>query len=869
MPRFLKLLFCRLFILIPFVLPQLSGAQHLEDSLRGRIQASNGLKKAELCMELANHFLDREPDSSIYYGQVARSIGERIENKALVIRSYSVEGDAYQKKSDLGKSISVYLTGLEIAEKTGERSLEGTICNGIGVSYFYLNDLDKAENYFMRAAAAKAEAGDYKYYSFIAANLASLQIARQSFDKAIFTLQNAARELEQKNQYRYLPSIYNSLGAAYQSTGSDSCVYYYQKSLALSEKLNDPLSTMVSQQNLGDYYFLKKQYPKAIAYMKEAIKTNNQRPEDKFKPDMFDRLSALYDTIGDYRNAYYYKKLETEARQRLLSADKQRAIEELEIRYQTEKKEKELQLGRQQIEKAKKRQIILLFSALTIFLAAGFISYLVYLRRKNIRVREEEKLRLFENIVHDIRTPLTLISGPVKMMRQELPSNKNLDLLERNSEKLMRLVDELLDVSQLGKGNFKLHFTTGNPRDILERVVDAFLPEARSRHIFVRTSDEPAHVICTFPVNALEKILSNLVGNAVKYCPEGAEIVVNSSVNDGQLQIEVNDNGPAIPEKERSRIFERFFRGSNASEVAGTGIGLALVKELASLAGGSVTLESSSKGNRFTLMLPVIYPQKSAATEMQNDLPCMLVAEDDPDTADFTISVLREDFRIVHVTNGEQALEKISEELPDIVLSDVRMPLLDGLELLRRIRSNELTNHLPVVLFSAKNSEDDRLRALQHGAEAYIAKPFSPEELRLTITNLLTTVQRNREAYKNSVNSEHTFSERVESQHTYVNKVITCIMNHIDNAEYSVNELASELSVSRSQLHRKLVALTGFSTTAFIRMIRLEKAKDLLSRGEKTVTETAYACGFSSQSYFTRSFTEYFGKSPSHFVKNP
>lgn len=157
MPCFVKLPFCQLFLLFLLLLPQLSMGQHMEDSLRERMVASDGIKKAELCMELANYFTDRAPDSSIYYGKIARHIGERMENKTIVIRSYAIEGDAYQKKSDLGKSISVYLTGLSLAEKTGEKSLEGTICNGIGVSYFYLNDLDKAEKYFTRAAKAKAK----------------------------------------------------------------------------------------------------------------------------------------------------------------------------------------------------------------------------------------------------------------------------------------------------------------------------------------------------------------------------------------------------------------------------------------------------------------------------------------------------------------------------------------------------------------------------------------------------------------------------------------------------------------------------------------------------------------------------------------
>jgi YesN/AraC family two-component response regulator len=212
-------------------------------------------------------------------------------------------------------------------------------------------------------------------------------------------------------------------------------------------------------------------------------------------------------------------------------------------------------------------------------------------------------------------------------------------------------------------------------------------------------------------------------------------------------------------------------------------------------------------------------------------------------------------------------MSMIRENLPDIVLSDIMMPEKDGIELLQEIRADELTSHLPVVLFSAKASLESRLKGLQHGADAYISKPFSPEELKLTVQNLFATVQRNKEAYKDSIQSEKTFEERTKSQNAYVNKVIASIISNIDNQDYSVTELSNDMSVSRSQLHRKLTALTGFSTTNFISMIRLEKAKDLLSGNQGNITEIAYKCGFSSQSYFTKSFTEYFGKSPSHFLK--
>lgn len=858
-------------IVFSIVFPQQMRSQNTADSLHILIKKADGLKKGELNLELARHFLPSNQDSCLYYSQAAQKIGRNIKDHSIVIRSYALIGEAYQKQNKMKEAISSYQEGLKLAEKHNEKSLAGTIYNGIGTCYFYLNDPKKAEYYLKQAAQAKKEANDYQYYSFIAANLAALQIMNQSFDEAIHTLKDAEKTLLKNKQDNYLATVYNSLGAAYQGTKSDSCVYYYEKGLELSEKNKDHLTMMTTHQNLGDYYLEKKNYDKAVEYMKKAIAVNELRPEDQYKPALFERISVLYESMGDFKNAHHYKKLENETRQRLFTAAKQKEIEELEIKYQSEKKEKEIQVHKHEAEKAKSERSALLFGSILLFLVAGFVTYLIFQRRKITQKFEQEKLRMFENILHEIKTPLTLIDGPIQIMKQRSDSSneEQLGLMERNSKKLMSLVAELLDASKLGRGSFQLHYANGSVDDFIENTIDTFASEAKSKDIQITHSKNNVEKHYSFPSNALEKILSNLIGNAVKYCPPKSEIQVASQIEQGRLNIRVSDTGPGIPKNEQKKIFHRFFRGNQTADVNGTGIGLSLVKELVDLAQGTIHLESNSSGTTFMVSLPVKEAANSMDSITQNEgAPILLLVEDDADTAAFSISVLKENFQIIHAKNGQQALDLIRENLPDIVLSDVMMPEKDGIELLSAIRSEELTNHLPVVLFSAKASLESRLEGLQHGADAYISKPFSPEELKLTIKNLFTTVQRNKEAYKEAIHSEKIFEERIKSPNAYVNKVIGYIVNNIDNQDYSVNELSDNMSVSRSQLHRKLVALTGFSTTNFISMIRLEKAKDLLLNNEGNITEIAYKCGFNSQSYFTKSFTEYFGKSPSQVLKN-
>lgn len=852
--------------------------QQPADSLRLLMKTANKKRTGELNLELANLLSAEYPDSALYYGNKARAIGKEINDHVLVIRSYSVAGESYQKQNKLKEALASYLKGLELAEKHHEQSLAGTIYNGMGVCYFLMNDVKKAEQYMKRAAQAKKEANDYRYYAVIAINLASLQIMQQSFDESVQTLRDVEKTLLKKKQEQYLATVYNALGAAYQSIQPDSCVHYYELSLKYSLRYNDYLTKMNAYQNLGDYYFDRKEYAAAIEHMKLAIATNEKRPEDSYKPALYERISTLYDSIGDFKHAYSYKKLETEARQRIFSVEKQKEIEELEIKYESAKKEKEIQQHKQELQRKNNQQNILIFCAVSLFLVTGFITYLVFQRRRIERQFEQEKLRLFENIFHEIRTPLTLIDGPIQVMKQQKKYPQELDLMERNSKKLINLVNELLDASKLGKGSYKLDYTTGNLNEFITQVTNQFDGEAKLKDIRLILQLDEVGENRSFPSNALEKILSNLVGNAIKYCPPRSEITVLSRVEGKNLQLKVVDNGPGIPKKEQKKVFRRFFRGKHGADQSGTGIGLSLVKELVELAGGTIELQSSRFGSVFRVQVPIVVNEEIRSgqsqligyeSELNESIPTLLLVEDDSDMAAFSMSVLKGEFQILHAKNGREGLELIRENLPDIVLSDVMMPEMDGIELLHEIRSDELTNHLPFVLFSAKASLESRLEGLQHGADAYVSKPFSTEELKFTVKNLFSTIQRNKEAYQSSIRSGKTYEERIRSQHAYVNKVIAFIIQHMDDSDYSVNELSGDMAVSRSQLHRKLTALTGFSTTNFIRMVRLEKAKDLLLNGAGNITEIAYKCGFNSQSYFTKSFTEYFGKSPSQLIDNP
>ncbi len=337
--------------------------------------------------------------------------------------------------------------------------------------------------------------------------------------------------------------------------------------------------------------------------------------------------------------------------------------------------------------------------------------------------------------------------------------------------------------------------------------------------------------------------------------------------------IEVADTGSGIPAKDLPHVFTRFYQATNAKQTGGTGLGLSLTKELVDLLQGTITINSQiGKGTSLFVQIPLeneAAVATPAETEEGEENCLVVLVEDDKEVLNFITSILQKEKITVHsVSNGEEGLKRINQFIPDIVLTDVMMPVMDGLELAKKVKSNPVTSHIPVIGLSAKASQESKIQGLDAGMDAYLSKPFYPNELILVINNLVQTIRNNQNKYKEQLKEEEKpYKERIKGNDEYIGKALEILDSNMDNSEFSVNELADALFISRSQLHRKIKSLTGLSTTHFIRTVKLEKAKDLLKTNSGNVTEVAYMCGFSSQSYFTKSFTDYFGAPPSNFVK--
>ncbi|MCE3229473.1 MAG: hypothetical protein K0S32_4024 [Bacteroidetes bacterium] len=472
------------------------------------------------------------------------------------------------------------------------------------------------------------------------------------------------------------------------------------------------------------------------------------------------------------------------------------------------------------------------------------------------------------------RTRLTLIKGPLEELKTKSSNENdlhNIQLIERNSERLLSLVNQLLDVSKVEAGKFILNKNYGNISGFIEGRLQLFRKTALEKGIHFVTEIKAETIHHLFSPDAIEKIITNLLSNAMKFTSNGGTVSVKSRVENGQLILEVTDTGSGISSNDLPHIFDRFYQAKQTHETGGTGIGLSLTKELVDLMQGTITVNSEkNKGSAFLVKIPIETENTISETETQEEGLIVVLAEDDRELSDFVSSILKkENIHVYAAANGKEGFELATKILPDLIITDVMMPVMDGIELSKKLKADTLTSHIPVIGLSAKSAQESRIKGLESGMDIYLNKPFSPSELLLTVNNISLTIKNNVLKFKDQLREEEKFfKERIAGNDQYILKLVDIIDLNIDDTEFSVNELADKAAISRSQLHRKIKALTGLSTTHFIRMVKLEKAKDLFKTNAGNVTEIAYICGFSSQSYFTKSFVEHFGFPPSDLIKS-
>lgn len=547
------------------------------------------------------------------------------------------------------------------------------------------------------------------------------------------------------------------------------------------------------------------------------------------------------------------------------------------------------------------------WAVFTYFLLAMFVAYVVYsIIRNRIRMSRqlllehvekaqqkkmhESQLNFFENIAHEFFTPLTLIYGPAQQLleRGELDNyaKKYVLLIKNNAERMQQLLNKLMEFRKADKGYTILHAEIVNLNSMLNSIIDNFMLLAGENHIQLSVRIEAIDSFNT-DRNVLEKIFFNLISNAFKYTPANGYIKIYlESQADGTVQFRVRNSGKGLTEEQCAEAFNRFriFEHTNQKHAISTGIGLNLTKELSDLLGGKISVGSQlNEYVEFKVVLPQLpmpekQPEEDSIKDVTLNLPVslyvhqkftVLVVEDDYNIRDLLLDILSSKYTVLTANDGLEAIRILQQNLPDLVLCDIVMPELDGLELIDKIRSDERTAHLPIVSVSAKLSIEDRIEAVEHGADAYITKPFNPRHVLATIEQLLNKRTIMKE-YFNSVRSDVTVREGVTLHHEderLLNDIVGFIEKNIDDEALNPTSISDFIGMGKTSLYEKLKELTGKTPGEYIRMVRLDHASKLLKTTQLTVQEVMYKSGFSSKSYFYKEFAARFGSSPKEYRK--
>jgi CheY-like chemotaxis protein/anti-sigma regulatory factor (Ser/Thr protein kinase) len=515
------------------------------------------------------------------------------------------------------------------------------------------------------------------------------------------------------------------------------------------------------------------------------------------------------------------------------------------------------------------------------------------------------KSRFFANISHEFRTPLTLIFGPAKDViekTKEPDTKKNVGIIKRNASRLYGLVNQLLDLSKLEAGKMTLEASEQNIIPLLKGIVLSFTSLAERKKITLKFNTIEENLNVYIDKEKVEKVITNLLSNAFKFTPEGGKIDFTVEKLIDEVEIRISDNGVGIPKDRIDKIFDRFYQvdGSHTREREGTGIGLALTKELVELHKGMIKVESKEgEGTTFRLLLPLgIEHLKSEeivekeiqeettktmeetelipATEKSNEKTdidalldtekaLLLIVEDNSDVRNYIISHLEEDYGIQEAVDGEDGLNKSVEQIPDLIVSDVMMPKMDGFELCEKLKTDERTSHIPIILLTAKATSQDKIEGYETGADDYIMKPFDAIELKVRIKNLIDQRKKLREHFLQEGIFNLDNKNIISVDKKFLEKAVKIINEHLSDSLFGVESFASELAVGRTSLHKKIVALVGEPPGELIKRIRLSKAGILLKSKTGNISEIALEVGFNNPAYFSECFKKQFGVTPSQY----
>ncbi len=834
-------------------------------------------------------------DSVIFYMQRCYEIARAENFTGLVLASMQNLCTLYNRQGDHTRSLNLAFELLDKAAGLADDSLrrENTYLGYSGITRVYMS-LEDYPNALKYIKIAKEEGLPEQHLGRVLGTEAYINTElgnyREAYQQALAAHPLLAQHIA--DPYDTIATLYVAGRAAYHLKLTEESRHLLLRALSASRQLGDMYYIVYTLNILGEIALDQNHPAQARAYFVEAVAKGRAGRIRAETVKAYLGLHKAYRALGQPDKALDYHLQYTALKDSLFNETKNHQLAELATQYETAQKEREI-VQKNALLKQQETERNALAAGLGMLLVIVVVVYRAQrqktranreLAEKNKQIREVEELkaRWFANVAHELKTPLTLIDGPLGKVLDGEPLNEvvksDLTLARRNTQKLSDLIFEILEVSKIEENKLTLREKPTSLTTLVKQAVSYFDSSAREDGIRLRTEIESDFVMRIDEVK-LHKVLTNFISNALKFTPAGGEVVVRLYQDAEHVILAVKDNGAGISKEDQQHIFDRFFQSKDPAKArqGGTGIGLSIAKEIALLHGAQITLASEpGQGCEISFRLPLDRKAAVAAGEAApahaekvtntlpaelrvSDKPTLLLVEDNRDMRQYISSFMKHHYHIIACKDGLDALAELARVTPDLIISDLMMPRMDGMELARKLKAHNDWQHIPFITLTAIAAETNRLKALRIGVDDYLAKPFSREELIVRSNNLLRNAGRRKQLAG---------AEDIRSHDEKLLKLLYKeVADHISSSLLKVSVLADKAAMSERQLQRYLKKHTGLSPNQFIREIKLQKALVLLEqRAYPTVAEVGHAVGFVRMSHFSALFENRFGKKPGRYL---
>lgn len=860
------------------------------------------------------------------HGSPSESETQSIRDSLATLRQ---QGKNERDASRYDEALRLHIRGLDMARTVGDSSEWIQALNNIATDYRRMGMLDVAQSYHYQALTLCDESADTTYQMrknrVKALNgLGNIYLSIYSYDDADSVFRQALEGEHQLGSATGQAINYANLGSIYSARGDDEkALDYYRQSMFYNKQDSNLLGMALCHLYFGNIYEKRQQYSLALREYEQSDRMMTDLKdlwhaleprlalasvyyhthEDAKAQALLDRADAtarqinswehivevhrlyfqLMQRQGRYREALDHHLVATAYQDSILDNEKLDRIHNIGINIERTRQQEMVNMAQNELQTEKRiRQQSAWLFGLTVILLLAVISALLYGQRMRHRsmemMREASRLRedFFTNITHEFRTPLTVILGLSRKIREntEVPESVSdkASTIERQGNRLLTLVTQLLDISKVKSVIGEPNWQHGNICAQVAMLLETYIDYAANRGVTLKYHYDQA-IEMDFVPDYVNKVMSNLVSNALKFTPNGGTISVNLYQRGDRLHIDVSDTGHGISSDKLAHIFEPFYTTGDMGEAKGTGIGLALTQEIISHLDGTITAESQvGKGTTFHIVMPIQNRSADPVTETEignSGKPIIVVAEDNADVADLLCTQLEPFYEVVAARDGVEALKRAGEIIPDLVITDVMMPNMDGMALARAIRANDLTAHIPIIMVTARVTEQDRIEGIKAGADAYLVKPFNTEELLTRVAKLLEQRIMLRDKYAQTITQAPVTDDAIEDH--FLARVEQVIVAHINKGEdITVTMVADDLNITARQLHRKVTGLINQSPAALIRITRINCAKTIMAaKPEMPLKSVALACGFTDYSHFAKVFRTVTGVSPTAWTAKP